>query len=214
MRDVIKNALYERMLRDIATRQRHVARPEIASQLARLHELNDVTHLVEKEVYQKIALDSLTLLARYRQNLPYWRLPERLLVARFVLPDRRAASQMAMRLRDAGEAESLVVMAKRQGFDYSGEISAETDSTLFRLGRTAGAGAVIGPDSVARGWQVARVMEVRPARDRAFDEVRALVQHEWFGLEGERRIRALIADLRKQTRIQINHRALKALTAI
>ncbi|HYM80982.1 MAG TPA: peptidylprolyl isomerase [Candidatus Limnocylindria bacterium] len=213
MRDVIKNALYERMLRAIAIRQGHASRPEIAAQLATQRELNDVTHLVESEVYGKIATDSLTLLARYRETIPHWRLPERLLVARFVLPDRRTASQMAVRLRMAGEAESLIAMARRQRIDYSGEISAETDSALFRLGRTAGAGAVIGPDSVARGWQVVRVMEIRLPRDRTFEEVRVLVHHEWHGVEGERRMRALIADLRKRTRVVINQRALRKLLA-
>jgi hypothetical protein len=212
MRDVIENALYERMLRQRAAARHLERRPDIAAELAKQHELADVTHLVQRDVYEKIPVDSLTLMAHYQAHKEVWILPRRLLLARFVLPDRASASQMAMRLRQEGQAETLIAQARRQGFDYSGEITAESDSLLFAVGVRGGVGAVVGPDSVERGWQVARVMEIREPRQRRYDEVRTLVHHDWYDLEGERRLVEFLKRLRKRTRVVVNEWAVAKLT--
>ncbi|MEK7331611.1 MAG: peptidylprolyl isomerase, partial [Candidatus Eisenbacteria bacterium] len=68
----------------------------------------------------------------------------------------------------------------------------------------SGTGTVLGPDSVSGGWQVVRVNAVLPARGRAFEEVRELVLRAWSNQEGERRLRALLATLRKRIRIVVN----------
>jgi hypothetical protein len=206
MREVIDNALYERRLRQAAAARGIERFPEIAAELANQRELSDVTHLVQREVYDKIATDSLTLLTHYRSQPEVWKLTRRLLVARFLLPDRQGATQMALRLREPGQAESLIAQGRRQKIEYSEEISAETDSLVFAVGLRGGVGTVVGPDSVAKGWEVARVMEIREPRQRGFDEVRTLVHHDWYGLEGERLMRELLGRLRKQARVVVNER--------
>ena len=133
------------------------------------------------------------------------------MVARFLMPERHAASQMALRLREPGQAESLIAQGRRKKIEYSEEISAETDSLVFAVGLRGGIGAVVGPDSVAKGWQVARVMEIREPRQRGFDEVRTLVHHDWYGRSGEERMRSLLDRLRKQVRVVVNENALKRL---
>lgn len=211
IRDLAKNGLFERMLRREAAR-RHVAeRPDIAEQLARQRELNDVTHYVDREIGQSIATDSLTLLRYYRQHAELWRLPLRLRYARLVLEDAEAAGKMAVQLRDPGEADSLLAQAHRRGANWDGEVSEQTDSTLFRRLMSAGVGTVLGPEPVQGGWQVTRVVTVVPARDRGFDEVRPLVEHAWTTDEGERRMRGLLAKLRASSRVRINEPALARL---
>jgi hypothetical protein len=214
MRDVIKNSIYERRLRRIAKEENLELRPDVAGQLARQREFFDVTHLVDREVYQKVAMDSVTLLGHYKDTKEEWVLPRRLLVARLILPDRRSAGQMAARLRNRAEAETLIAQARRQGIEYTEEISAETDSALFATGMRIGAGAVAGPDSVPRGWQVARILEIRPPYQRSFNEVRVLVEHSWYAVEGERRMQELIASLRKKTKVVFNENAVKKLASL
>lgn len=209
MHDVIDNALYERRLRSAGAQRGVERRPDVAAELANQRELNDVTHLVQRDVYEKILTDSLTLLAHYRSQPEVWRLPRRLLVARFLLPDRPSATQMALRLRQPGEAETLIAQGSRKKIQYSEEISAETDSLLFAVGLRGGVGAVVGPDSVAKGWEVARVMEIREPRQRGFDEVRTLVHHDWYGRSGEEQMRSLLDRLRKQVRVVVNENALQ-----
>jgi hypothetical protein len=91
-------------------------------------------------------------------------------------------------------------------------ISAESDSALFARALAAGAGAVVGPDSVRSGWAVARVTEIVPPRRRDYVEARQLVYHDWYGKEGERLMEELIERTRKATRVAVNEPALAALT--
>jgi PPIC-type PPIASE domain len=214
MRDVIKNGIYERRLRRIARAGGLESRPDIAEQLERQREYFNVTHLVERDVYGKVAMDSLTLLKHYHATEEEWVLPRRLLVTRLLLPDRRSAGQMAARLRNAAEAETLIAQARRKGIEYTEEVSAESDSALFATGVRIGAGAVAGPDTVAHGWQVARIMEIRPPHQRTFDEVRVLVEHSWYAVEGERRMQEMIVTLRKKTRIIVNDHAVRRLASL
>ena len=72
---------------------------------------------------------------------------------------------------------------------------------------------MIGPDSTANGWRVARVVQVIPARLRSFEEARTFLAHDWDQEEGERRLRALFARLRRTRRIEVNQRALAALVS-
>ncbi|HEY6866924.1 MAG TPA: peptidylprolyl isomerase, partial [Candidatus Eisenbacteria bacterium] len=128
------------------------------------------------------------------------------------LSGREDAARMALRLRDPAQAESLAAMAGRQHLGYVSEIGAATDSALFAEGLAAGPGAVVGPDSTGSGWVVARVEAVLPGRLRSFDEARSLVEHQWYGVEGERRMTGLIARLRRRTTVVTNERALARLT--
>ena len=65
----------------------------------------------------------------------------------------------------------------------------------------------------ADGWAVTRVLAVLPAHPRPFEEARTLVEHRWYGIEGERRMVDLLARLRRRTHITLNARALAKLSA-
>ena len=85
---------------------------------------------------------------------------------------------------------------------------AESDSALFAAAMKSGAGTVVGPLEGKDGWTVARVKAVMPARRRSFDEARELVQHRWYGEEGERLMRAFVDRLRTELGVRRNDAAI------
>lgn len=211
VRDLVKNGLFERMLRRDAERRGLERRADVAMALQNQGEFNDVSHLVGREVYARIATDSLALLRFFSAHEDDWMLPLRVKILRIVLGDRGEASAMAVRLRAASEAESLEAISRRGGASLAYEVSAESDSALFARAMRAGTGSVLGPDPVENGWEVSRTVAVMPSRRRSFDEVRDLVQHRWYGEEGERLMRALVDSLRAATPVAINEAALARL---
>jgi hypothetical protein len=212
VKDLAGNGIFERVLRQDGERRRMVEQPDIAAELARKREYIAVTHLVAREVYAKIATDSVTLERHYRAHLDDWALPLRARVIRLVLADRAAATQMRLRLGSEAEAESLAARGERAGAMYRALVSAASDSALFAQAVAAGAGAVVGPDSVRNGWAVARVTEILPPRSRTFTEARPLVYHDWYGQEGERLMEELIERSKKATRVVVHEQALATLT--
>ena len=214
VRELVMNGLFERLLRQEGGGRGLERRPDLAERLASQRELNDVSRLVEREVYERIAMDSLTLSRFYRDTERDWMLPTRMRLVRVALQGRSEAAAMALRLASAAEAESLAAGARRAGAEWSVDVSAAEDSVLFARALRAGIGAVLGPDETAGGWAVARVISVLPGRGRSFAEVRDLVGHRWYGEEGERLMLALAARARAACgAVVINEGALEALVS-
>jgi hypothetical protein len=211
VRDLVKNGLYERELRRDAARRRLDARPDIAAALDARREENAVRHLVAREVYEGIAGEPGVLERFYRDHPDRWSLPTRARITRLLFADRRDATRMALRLRDPAAAESLLARGARSGADYATVVSEAEDSAAFRRALDSGAGTVAGPDSVAGGWEVSRVNEILPGRERGFAEARPLVEDAWYRQESARRMEALIERTRARTRIAINRRSLARL---
>ncbi len=211
LRDLVKNGLFERALRRQARERNLEKLPAVAAALAERREYFAVSHLVEREVYLKLESDSLTMRKWYEQHVDEYDLPDRTVVFRMTLPDRAAAGRMAARLLSAVEAETLVATGLRSRVRYLNEITAESDKELFAMAWKAGPGTVLGPDSIATGFRVARVQELRPSRRRTFEEAVELVRHHYSGTEGERMMQELIARMRKRTPVTINTRAVERL---
>lgn len=208
VRDLARNGLYERQLRSRAARAHVERRPEIVGALRERAEYVAVTHLVAREVYAKIPQDSSTHRRYFDAHVERWDLPDRAQVVRLVFPDRASAAAMAKRLASRVEAESLAAMGRREGAEFSGEVSAESDSALYAEAVRLGVDAVAGPDSTAEGWRVARIVALHASRHRTYEEASELVQRAWYGEDGERRMRALLDGLRKRTRVIVHLRAL------
>jgi hypothetical protein len=209
--DLVENGLFERLLRRDAGQHHMERHPRVVEAVQRQREYLAVQYFIMREVFDQIPTDSLTLRRFYDKDVDVWGIPTRLQVVRLLLPERGEASRMAVRLRDPAEAETLVARARRERVDYTAEITARGDSALFAAAMTSGTGTVLGPDSVSGGWQVVRVNAVLPSQRRAFDDVRQLVQRSWSDQDGERRIQALLATLRKRTRVVVNEPALARL---
>ena len=211
VRELAMNGLFERELRRAGRARRLDRRPDLAAELERRRELNDVSQLIAREVHAGNTADSLTLLRFHRSTEREWTLPTRVRLVRMVLETRSGAEAMAQRLRDAAEAESLAARARRSGLEWVIDLSAESDSALFARALRAGTGTVLGPDEAADGWAVARVVAVLPGRVRPFGEVRDLVRRRWQEEQAERLTRALAARARRGLRLAVNEAALEAL---
>ena len=210
LRALVENGLFERWLRERAIRQGLGRSALVAARLQRERESIALSHLLEHEVTRAIRPDSAALAGYYHEHSHAFDLPEGIDLIRLVLPDRRAASAMAVRLGDAAEAESLVARARRSGVDYRDRTTRASDPALFEAATRAGPGHVLGPDSVAQGWQVARVVAIALPRPRGFAEVRDEVESHYVVEESERRTRSLIERLRRETRITIDGGMLRA----
>lgn len=213
VKELIWNALYEDLLRRRAVEQGYAQHPDIRRQLDKERELIAVTHLVDREVYRKIPLDSLALARYYLENERAWDLPPRVRLLRLVLPDRAQAEAMLEKLRDSAQVESLTAQAQRAGVSYHGEYSADTDSVMFARGMALGMGGVMGPDSTERGWAVSRVVAVLPGRPRPFNEVRELVRNAIYGDRGETLMRDLLDRVRAATTVVVNEAAVRRVGA-
>ena len=202
--DLARNGMFERLLRRIALAEHLERRPEIARRVADESEFVDVSHYVQREVYDRIPTDSLTLQAYFDSTRSTWDLPPRARILRLDLADSLMAQSMMRRLRSATEAESLDAIASRANASFRTEINAVQDSALYARAAAAGEGAVPAPWREGEGWRVIRVEKLMPARPRTFAEARDGLYPQWINADAERRMRALLDTLRERERIQVN----------
>ena len=203
VRDLAENLLFERVLRSTAARARLAERPEIRRALADHARSSALSRYLDREVLSAIAPDSAAMRAYYAQHRDDWSVPLRVRGIRLFLSDHPTAARLAMRWQDAAAAETLAALTLRSGVDYGFEVSAASDSSLYRLAMAAGPGAVVGPVSQGDSWWVARIREVVPGRIRRFDEVRGEVAERWFADEAGRRTRALASWLRRSGHVAL-----------
>jgi hypothetical protein len=210
--DVVKNGIFERWLRESSRAVAYERDPEIGAALQRHRELIAVSHLVNREVHDRIVSDSLVLMRFHRDHPDRWVVPARLRLVQLVFADRAQATRMALQLRDPLVAESLVALGRRSGIEYERVVSAEEDEILFQRGLRAGTGAVLGPDTLGGSWAVSRVVAVMPPRRRAFAEARSEVERDWYAEQSSRRIRALIERERRRADVRVHDRAVQRLS--
>ena len=211
LRDLVKNGMFERMLRHEVDRRRLSEYPDVAGPLMEERGRFAVSHFVESQVTSKIEHDSLTLLRYFEAHRPDWMLPTRVRVIRLIVSNRAEAGRAVLQLRDPAIADTLAARGERHGMHYRLDIGAEDDSALFAAAMKAGSGAVLGPERRNDEWMVARVMDIRPGRPYHFQEVRSDVEYQWLAVEGERRLETLCKQLRKHMRVIINGGALGAM---
>lgn len=205
---LVANVLFEHSLRQAAVARGLERRPDIARQLAERAEYLDVSSYVAREVYAKIAMDSLTLRRHFESRRADFDFDERAQVVRMVFPDRAEAEAMVRRLTIPNEAESLAAQSSRAGVPYATTVSHDSDTLLFGRIKRGGAGTVLGPDSTRQGWRAMRVMQIEPKRPRTFEQAEGMVKERWYEREGERLMRDLLDGLRKRAVVVVNERAL------
>lgn len=208
VKDLVGNALFEQSLRKAAVERGLERRPDIARQLAERAEYLDVSRFVAREVYAKIAMDTLTLRRHFEARRSDFDFDERAQVVRMVFPDRAEAEAMVQRLTVPGEAESLAVRSSRAGVPYATTLARDSDTLLFARMKRGGAGTVLGPDSTRQGWRALRVMQLEPRRPRTFEMAEPMVRERWYEREGERLMRELLDGLRRRAVVKVNEPAL------
>lgn len=211
VRALVQNSLFERMIREGAERPALERRPDVAAMIADRHEYHGVSLYLQREVIERMPMDSLTLKAYYRAHLADFDRPARAVLVLLTLDSEIAADSLARRFRNPGEAESLAFRAQRSGVIYTHVASATGDSTLYREAVRTGVGGVSGPVKLEGGWRVYRVLSIDPRSPQPYADVRPAVEQAWYEFESERRIRALLDELTHKARVVRNERALRAL---
>lgn len=211
LRAVVQNSLFERFIRRAADDPALLSRPEVAAVIADRAEYHAVSHYLQREVVAKVPTDSLTLLAHYRANLHRFDRPARAVMVLLSLEDSTRADSLARRFRVPGEAESLAFRAQRGGVNYTHVATLASDSALYREAVRTGVGGVNGPVRGDAAWRVFRVLSLDPAVTQPFADVRESVLRSWYDVETERRIRALLEQLKRAARFERNEPALRAL---
>jgi len=203
VRNLAENLLFERALRAAAARGSFRHDPSIRAVIEAHARQTTLQRWLEHEVLAAIPDDSSAVRDYFAAHRAEWALPLRVRGIRLTLGDRASAERIALQLRDAAAADTLAARSLRRGADYRFEVTAASDSVLFRRALAAGPGAVVGPVADASGWWVARVGVVVPGRERSFDEVADAVTQRWYASEAERRTLALATRLRAASHAEI-----------
>lgn len=211
LKAVVENSLFERIIRKAADDPRMLERPLVAATIADRAEYHAVSQFLSREVVNTVPTDSLTLLAHWRARRGDFLQPERAVLVLVTLGDSLAADSMARRFTVPGEAESLAFRAQRSGLRYTYVATPELDSTVYGRAKRTGAGGVFGPIRVEGGWQLFKVLSLEAARQKDFREAREAVLRSWIDAETERRIRALLDQLKREAKLERNEAALRAI---
>jgi hypothetical protein len=165
---------------------------------------------VGREVYAKIAQDSVTLQRHYKATRSNYDWDERASILSLVMGTRGEADSVRRVLMNAAEAESLLARSTRAGASFRTTISRMSDTTLFARLKKGGVGTVLGPDSTSQGWRTMRALGFEPRRPRTYAEAEEMVKQDWYNVEGERLMRALLDGLRKRALVVVNEKAMRA----
>jgi hypothetical protein len=209
IQELVRNGLFERLLRRQVAERRLERRPDVAAEIERRREYIAVSAYVDHEVYATIRPDSAAMMEWYRKHPGDYRLKDRARIARWTLPDRASAGRLAALMLDPVRAESLIARGRRNGADFVQEITAASDSSMFREATRVGAGTVIGPDTLDGAWRVARVMALVDGRPQTFAEAKPQIAKDMIDAIGEERMRALVTRVRKETPVRVNPRAVE-----
>jgi hypothetical protein len=211
VRMLVANSLFERTLRKAAAEPALEQRSEVAAVIADRVEYHSVSSYLQTEVTGKIPSDSLTLLRHFQAHRADYDLPARSVLVMLMLGDRRSADSVARVFTVPGVAETLAFQAQRVGTNYTHVVTAGSDSALYARSLAVGVGGVVGPDSVVSGWRVFKVLSTDPRKPQSFGAVREQAKQAWFEAESERRIRALLDQLKRAARVERNDKALRAI---
>jgi hypothetical protein len=213
IQELVRNGLFERLLRRQVAERHLDRRPDLAALIAQRHEYFAVSAYVGREVYATIRPDSAAMMDWYRKHPKDYRLKDKARIARWTVPDRAGAGRLAALLRDQAQAESLIARGRRSGADFVQEITAAADSGLFGEAIRLGAGSVIGPDTLDGAWRVARVLALVDGRALTFAEARPQIEKDMTDAIGEEKMRALVAKVRRETPVRTHPRAVELILA-
>jgi hypothetical protein len=183
----------------------------VAAVLADRVEFHAVNSYLQQTVIQKIPHDSLTLTRYYKAHQKDFDNPAHTVLVTVMLGDSVSAESLARVFATPGNAESLAFQAQRAGSNYTQMVSAASDSALYARSLAIGVGGVGGPDRIGGGFRVFRVLAVEPRKPQEFNAVRNRVQEAWYEAESERRIRALLDQLKAAAHVERNEAALRAI---
>lgn len=207
VKDLVGNIVFNNQLRLQAEAAGLDRKPSNAAQLSEKAEFLDMQRFVAKQVYAKIALDSATLRRHYAKHPTWFRSNATADLVRMVFDTRDEAAIWGQQLLIPGRAESLATQSARARVPYAAKLAEDADSALFKRVRKAGVGAIVGPDSTSQGWRVMKIMSLELDHRMTFEEGYEAVKQDWYERDGERRMRAVLQELRTHTLIVVNEKS-------
>jgi len=211
VRAVVANGLFERYLRKAAADPAVAKRPAVAAVLADRVEYHSVNNFMQREITAKIPTDSLTLKHYYAAHKTDFDQPARSILLTVMLGDSVTADSLARTFRKPGIAESLAFQAQRAGANYTQAVTAASDSVLYARTLALGVGGVGGPDRIGGDWRVFKVRSLEPRTTPSFGAVKREVEQAWTDDESERRVRALLDQLKAAAKVEKNAAVLRTL---
>jgi hypothetical protein len=211
VRAMVDNGFFERHLRRAAAEPALARRPEVAAVLQDRIEFHAVNSYLQQTITEKIPTDSLTLLRYFKAHRSDFDQPARTVLVTVMLSDSITADSLARKFAVAGIAESLAFQAQRAGSNYTQVVTAESDSALYARTLAIGLGGVGGPDRIGGTFRIFKVLSVDPRTHQELVAVRERVVQAWLEAESERRIRALLNQLKAAARVRRNEAALRAI---
>lgn len=150
-------------------------------------------------------LSDAALRKHYDANLKSFEVGDRVRVSHVLFKDRGKADVAARRARKGDAFEDIVNEAAAAGgsgadlgFIEKGTFVKEFEAAAF----SAAAGSIVGPVKTMYGFHVLSVGERKPAGLQSFEEVKAKIASDLRENAQRDAIEGLIADLRKQARIE------------
>ena len=211
VRAQVSNGLFERSLRKAAADPAVAKRPEVAAVLADRVEYHAVNNFLQQEIVARIPRDSITLKLYHAAHKADFAQPARSILVTVMLGDSVTADSLARTFRMAGIAESLAFQAQRAGANYTQVVTAASDSALYARTLAIGVGGVGGPDRIGGDWRIFRVLSHEPRTSPPFGAVKLQVEQAWNDYETERRVRALLDQLKAAAKVERNTAVLRAL---
>ncbi|MFN8589515.1 MAG: peptidylprolyl isomerase [Candidatus Eisenbacteria bacterium] len=207
IQQMVGNIVFNDQLRRMAEAQHLDQTRGNAAQLAERAEYLDVQRFVQKNVYAGLSFDSAQVRRHWTKNAKRFRSAAKAEVVRMVFDTRDDAARWAAELAIPGRAESLATQSVRADVPYTATLNESADSALFKRVRKQGLGAILGPDSTHQGWRVMKVMKLELDQPLSYEDAYESVWRELYENEGERRMRALVDELRRHTVVFVNEKS-------
>lgn len=185
---------------------------------ARLKEQLTIEKLFRDEVFPQIRVTDAEVERHYTENVQEFQAPEMVRVSQIVVTTREEAVQLRDRLRR--EPQAFAELARRHsvapegrnggdlGYIARGSGFPEVFDTCFTLPRNVASEVTPSP----YGFHIFKVTDRKPAQRQTLEQVRGQIV-ERLGREKRARAQAeYVAALRKKAKIEIDERALEAVT--
>ncbi len=187
-------------------KQRGMSEAELRKSIERMQRYELIT---KKEIYEKIKVDEKVLKSEYEKNKAKLTMPERF-IAENIFFGQGKLDEDTMK-----KAEEVLEIIKKSNNDFSklpkdsayvlgkGKVSQARHPETFGAMTKMKKGEVSDIIKDVDGIHIVKMLGKEPARQMTFDEARNLLQRDYIAMEGEKRMKDWIDELKKSAKIEI-----------
>ena len=211
----LETAVNDRVVKAEAATRGHEAEPEIARAVRDQRESLMENRLYGSLVFREIKVTEADVKAWYDAHQAELVVPERRHVAHVLAESEEGAQEVLRAIKQGTPFEELArtqsadVAAAKSAGDLGWITRKEAPGELARVFEV-GAGELVGPVKSKFGHHVVKVLEIAPARTPPLEEVAAEVRKKATREKNQERRDAWVKELRRNARISVSERAVKA----